>query len=990
MSRLFIIFLCFTISLNYAQLVKQTGRPFVTNFTPKEYSAGAQNWAAIQDERGILYFANQRGVLQYDGIEWNLIPVLDNRTVFKLAVGDSNKIWCGTQNDFGYLSVKPNGEYYYVSSANLIPDSVKPIGKVRWMYSIGDTMFFQSSKLLVRKFKDDIKIWKAETVFYRQHVINNVLHIYESKKGLEVIKNDSLILVSDPPLSPSDTPTSIFNYGEKQLFISTWKNGLFKETEGQLEKFVTEIDDELKSNPVIDAELISPNMFILAGFNGGSYLIDTSGNLLRKFDKKSGLINELCNRILVDRSKSIWLCNNYGITRIEPFSPFTFYGEEEGLTGNLVDMVRFKNNLFVATDNKLYKLNKDETKFTTIPNTELCWDLLPLNEDLLAASNYGVYVIKNNSSDLLILNQKKAFTLHQSKYDSNKVYVGTNEGVEIIEKVSGFWRHRNKFQEINDEIRDIEETADGDLWICTFGSGIIKYKKERETIKTYGLEHGLQDLKFYKAAILKGEPYFYSAESAVLKYDPRTEKFYPDTNIFNGKDHISRLIVDDEDNIWLQKVTDKKRKIVHGVLNENGDYEFIDTIFSRISYYNTKTIYPGKNGITWIGHQFGLIKYYNNGYNIPKPFNALISNIRYKDSTVYSLNGNSSLTLKFPYENNNVRFEFSLPSFENREAIEFQYFLDNYEDEWSQWSSENQKDYTNLFEGEYTFYVRGKDIYNQVSEKAEVIFKVMPPWYRSSSAYISYLFLFGLIVFAVDRIRTSQINKKNKIELKRRLKHQYDIDKAKREERKKVRKKTAADFHDDLGHLLTKISLFTEMARKNSLENMTVQKYLKGINNSTSELSIGMKDLIWTLDSDKDTLYDALIRIKDFGESLFENTSITFFAEGIPENLANFKLNMEQRKHLVLIFKEIMNNCCKYSKAQNAVLNIIDEQKSIIISFIEDGIGFDPNENSNGNGLKNIKMRAENMQWQINISAAKGKTKFSLVLSSSTKNSPNE
>lgn len=982
MHRLFIIYSFVIISLNYAQTVNQTGRPFVTNFTPKDYSAGAQNWAALQDEKGILYFANQRGVLQFDGIEWNLIPVLDDRTVLTLALDDSNKIWCGTQNDFGYLSVKTNGEYHYVSSTDLIPDSVKPIGKVRWIHSAGDTMFLLSSKLLVRKVKDDIKIWQAETVFYRQHIINNVLHIYESRKGLEVIKDDSLILASDPTLNPNDTPTSIFNYGEKQLFISTWRNGLFKDNKGQVEKFVTEIDDELKSNPVIDAKFILPDMFILAGFNGGSYLIDTTGNLIRKFDKKSGLINELCNRIFVDQSKSIWLCNNYGITRIEPFSPFTFYGEEEGLIGNLVDIVRFKNNLFVATDNKLYKLSRDETKFTTVPNTELCWDLLPLTEEMLAATNYGVYAIKNNSSDLLILNQKKAFTLHQSKYDSNKVYVGTDEGVEIIEKVNGSWRHQDKIEGINEEIRDIEETAGGDLWICTFGSGIINYKKETEKIKTYGLEDGLQDLKFYKAAVINGDLYFYSAVSAVLKYDKQAEKFYTDNDIFNERDHISRLMVDDEDNIWMQKLTEKKRKIMHGVLNKNGNYEFHDTIFSRISYYNTKTIYPDKNGVTWIGHQFGLIKYHNNGYGIPKPFNALISHVRYKDSTVYSLNGNSSITLKFPYENNNIRFEFSLPSFESREAIAFQYYLDGYEDKWSQWSKENQKDYTNLYEGDYCFYVRGKDIYNQVSEKAQFNFKVLPPWYRSSAAYISYLFLFGLAIFAVDRIRTAQINKKNKIELKRRLKHQYDIDKAKSEERKKVRKKTAADFHDDLGHLLTKISLFTEMARKNSLENVTVQKYLNGIINSTSQLSTGMKDLIWTLDSDKDTLYDALIRIKDFGESLFENTTITFFAEGIPDKLMSYKLNMEQRKHLVLIFKEIMNNCCKYSQAQNAVLNIIDEQKSIIISFIDDGIGFDPNEKSNGNGLNNIKMRAEIMQWQINISGANRKTKISLVLNS--------
>ncbi|MCW8849169.1 MAG: histidine kinase, partial [Melioribacteraceae bacterium] len=238
----------------------------------------------------------------------------------------------------------------------------------------------------------------------------------------------------------------------------------------------------------------------------------------------------------------------------------------------------------------------------------------------------------------------------------------------------------------------------------------------------------------------------------------------------------------------------------------------------------------------------------------------------------------------------------------------------------------------------------------------------------------------GLLIFAVDRIRTRQLNKKNKIEEERKLKQQAAIEKAKSDERQRVRQKTAADFHDELGHMLTKITLFTEMAKRSVKDNIGAQKYLKGVGDNASQLSSGMKDLIWTLDSNKDSLYDALIRIKDFGEVLFEHSSIAFGTTGFPEDLNKIKISMDMRRHLILIFKEVMNNCLKYSKCNNAEFAVILGDDNIQIIFTDDGKGFDIDSIKLGNGLKNIKMRAQNMGAELKILSELGKTEVIISL----------
>ena len=144
------------------------------------------------------------------------------------------------------------------------------------------------------------------------------------------------------------------------------------------------------------------------------------------------------------------------------------------------------------------------------------------------------------------------------------------------------------------------------------------------------------------------------------------------------------------------------------------------------------------------------------------------------------------------------------------------------------------------------------------------------------------------------------------------IRYQYKL--AQLAEIEKVRKSAAQDFHDELGSKLTIISMFGELTRsKLNGHTEEVGPYISKVIDTSNSLYQSMKDLLWALNPEQDTVKDIYFQIKDFGDELFDQTGVEFQSEGIEEVLSDRLLPMEYKRHVLLIFKEIMNNALKHS-----------------------------------------------------------------------------
>ena len=184
-----------------------------------------------------------------------------------------------------------------------------------------------------------------------------------------------------------------------------------------------------------------------------------------------------------------------------------------------------------------------------------------------------------------------------------------------------------------------------------------------------------------------------------------------------------------------------------------------------------------------------------------------------------------------------------------------------------------------------------------------------------------------------------------------------------------LRNKIASDLHDDVGSTLSSISLFSQMAQQQSKE---VIPMLETIGDSSRKMLEAMADIVWTINPENDQFEKIILRMRSFAYELLgvRKIDFEFIAD---EEVTKIKLPMNVRKNLYLIFKEATNNMVKYSGADKALFTIKEEKNRLIMLINDNGKGFDSQQSREGNGLKNMKRRADEIKAQFKIVSNPGK-----------------
>jgi signal transduction histidine kinase len=208
------------------------------------------------------------------------------------------------------------------------------------------------------------------------------------------------------------------------------------------------------------------------------------------------------------------------------------------------------------------------------------------------------------------------------------------------------------------------------------------------------------------------------------------------------------------------------------------------------------------------------------------------------------------------------------------------------------------------------------------------------------------------------------------------VKHSTAIERIRYIERERVREQVSEDYHDELGTKLTKISLYTELVKRNVNGNASeLMPLVNKIAESAESLSRDARDFIWALNPRKDTLYDVGVYLQDFGTSLFDESAVHFTVEGLTGELEQRPLSANWKRHLILIFKEGINNALKHATCGELRLRFEGQGDQLFLTLVDDGVGFDPRglEAGSGDGLSNMRRRAAKLGGQLEIESGPGR-----------------
>lgn len=762
------------IILFYLQLSvfgQQNGIPFITNFPPDIYKGSGQNWDVVQDNRGVMYFANNEGVLEFDGITWRLIETVS--LVRSLARDNNGRIYVGMTGDFGYLQTDSLGRFQYKSLKDKIAPQDQDFNDIYKIIISGNRIFFQAYEKIFVLHNEKFTVINPNISFHFAFVINNTFYVWDEGNGLTKYENDSLQLVAQLDQFAKESILSMWPYSQNEILIATSTQGVWiyslLENKSYKPKGFSVVDNFLTKNVLYGGTTIHNNSYALCTLLGGIIVFDKLGAIQAIYNTDNGLQDNSVNSVYSDNNDLLWAATDNGISLVQNNLPFQQYTEKNNLKGVAISINYFDNHLYVGTGQYLCVL-KPDGNFEAIAGTEnQNWQLYPMRGKLLLAHLNGLFEIKGNKA-LPIISNAEFLDICEYGKNSNYMLAGFSNGINVLEYTRNTWKIKNYISGFTKTVYKVVHDKNDIIWAYTFGD-LYRLKFNETSDSVISEMHctsaqGLPGNDVSPFVLNSGEVVF-GTEKGVYRYLPDSQTFeiHPDFDMLSG--FVVSFQQLENNDIWFQEETGP-RIFETGVLkHRNGKYQLFKQAFYKFTDFPAVGPYSfclGNNSAVYIATEKGILKYnptLNRDYN--KPFQTLIRNVFASDSLLY---GGAPLDISMPesedgrvlaYSQNNLVFHFAAPFFEDAERNKYSYRLLGLDTTWSAWVSDVKKEYTLLSEGDYVFEVRSKNQYRVVGSTASYAFRILPPIHRTWWAYTLYVLAFIAFGFVILKIYTKRL-----------------------------------------------------------------------------------------------------------------------------------------------------------------------------------------------------------------------------------------
>lgn len=542
------------------------------------------------------------------------------------------------------------------------------------------------------------------------------------------------------------------------------------------------------------------------------------------------------------------------------------------------------------------------------------------------------------------------------------------------------------------------EDARHDVWIATvegpISTGLSRWERKSGTFHHYSDRNGLPSLeRFYVSSFAEdrgGNLWIgFSGEAGLVRYrNERFERFGTQDGVPPGM--IRNLIRDAQGRLWaasyrgglirIDRPADERPVFtrfttaqglssneVTAVVEDSTGYIYaatgrgldrLDPATGRIRTYLKGESLPvgevgaairDRTGILWASHIAGVIRIVP-GDVLPSSVPAvLISGIRVAGEPQHiSALGQSELPyFELPWNRNSLDVDFVAPGFGPGDDLRYQIKLEGGGSDWSSPSDQRNVAFANLAPGRYRFLTRALNAEGVTSEAAGFSFRILAPiWQRWWFTTAGLLLLSGL-AYGFHRSRVSRLL-----------------------EVVAMRTRIATDLHDDIGANLTRIAVLSEVVRRKG--HADTDEQLASIATVARESVTAMSDIVWAISPGRDGLNDLASKMREHAEEVFaaNGTELTFSAPSIARDL---HLSVDTRRNVYLIFKEALNNTARHSGCLHVHVSLQSGGTGLVLSVVDDGAGFDPASENEGNGLTSMRSRAERLGARFDIRSELGK-----------------
>lgn len=765
----------------YTQSLDWLGQPDIVNYSKQLYGAYNQNWGAVQDTySGFMYFANSQGLLEFDGNRWKTYPLPEKQIVRSVAADGKGRIYTGGLGEIGYWAAAPHGRLTYHSLNSLIDND--RFGKEEiWKISVEeDGVWFQSFSL--------VYVYQPPRV-QTLHPPGNILFLEKIAgrrlvgvlgQGLHELKNGQFTPIKGSEfLGKAEVPV-LLPYQTNDLLIGTNNEGLFLYDTAGFRPLVSEASRFLKAYQLNKGIRLSDSTYAFGSILNGIILTDRHGHILQHLSQAKGLQNNTVLALTTDNTGNLWVGLDKGIDLVVLSSPIRHYKDANGDLGAVYDALIFNDQLYLGTNHGVFYTPLASSKpadFTLVQGTQgQVWDLEVLDGQLLCGHNHGTFVIERHTARL-ISSVTGGWVIKRLTTRPDVLLQGTYTGLSVYRKgVGGRWVFSHVLPDFIEPVRDWEEDEQGNIWITHAVSGVyrIKLSSNAEGVaeKThFSVSQGLPRGAVSSLALID-QRVVVVTDSSVLAFEPRTLRFV-------------------EDSLLKRQLGTNVRKVIEGhgedrlLVKKDGGVAYWRAGQLRAELYlNRASWVDGYEQIVSIDADTYLACQENGFALLPEAafrldnrpcVPPLIRRVEAQNAPVIEIRRVMHPETPAPTlrpQQNDLIFFFSTPLYGTHR--QYSYWLEGFSKEWSPFTEQFQKEYTNLPPGSYVFWVRNKGC----QQTASYAFVIAPPWYATWWARVLYsigvLLSVALIVWLHHhRIRVQQERVRRKLDKKFKKQEEY-------------------------------------------------------------------------------------------------------------------------------------------------------------------------------------------------------------------------
>ena len=754
------------------KLNEQGGIPLLENYTAKDVGVGNQFWSIVQDKSGFIFAASGSIIVQFDGVTWRKIFV-PSTVIRSLAVDDANRVWVGASGMFGYLEPDAIGQTHFVSMLDKIPEDKRDFTDVWQTVVTPQGIFFRSYTRMFRWDGKQLHVWDSRPGSRIEALSFVRGHLYTAERGigLEEIVGDEFRPLPGGEAYSKSGKIFVNAFDEGRLIVSARDETLTLYDGHKSVPFPTSADDYVKAHHLYTTTVLPDGGICVATLSGGAVILNHDGKVRQTIDQDAGLPSSNVISSFVDRDGALWLGQVASISRVELNSPLSIFTKI-----GVLDFARFQGQIYVASgggDSAFERLISDPVtgRPVGVPYTGISQAfLLTVFSDpagktpgqLLVASSDGVMRVEGDKLVPVIPALQGlthgAYWVTQSRKTPDRVFSGGQEGTRSMRWDGRQWIDEGLLSKPVYSPKVLAEDNDGNVWAGGGDSGVLRIAvapagmgaSTAELLgEKDGLPPGASDVEVVDGQI------FVTIERGknIFRWDGGAHRFVVDNRFLlpvDAPDATAVLYPQSDGSVWEITDSSEARRAARFTRQPDGSWHSDEDTYRRFTRYRIIGIRQEMDGTVWIGSP-ELLRYSPRAEQSRlTSFPTVIRQVNAGSKTVFGgvHTAENSSAPRLPAGTDAVGFHFAALMFDNPAGTTYQYMLEGADRDWSAWSSTAQANYSGLGPGSYRFRVRSRSDDGRPGQEGDFEFSILPPWYRSTLAYVAYAILVLLLAFA--------------------------------------------------------------------------------------------------------------------------------------------------------------------------------------------------------------------------------------------------